>query len=285
MDKRIVVVDSQKLNGIADCMRKYKYSFGSNLEPVLKPDYFERGDLLHKMLQVYYNLRRYRSRWITNGKSHADIVNSCVIAGRHYAIRMQIDMDEVEAVVQTFIQYAGHFADDGWDQIRAIEQVGSKVLFEDKELIVLYEVKIDLILALPSLPIHPVDHKSASQRREPSDLSNQFMGYCWFLGCHNLTVNKIGFQKTLKPAEKFQRYLLSYTQNRIDEWREEAVWWIKKGLEYIDNNIFPRNLTSCDKYSGCIYKSICAADPIVRESKLRQTFESRTKQWDVGGDL
>lgn len=285
MEKRIIVVDSQKLNGMQECMRKFKYSFATHLEPVSKPDYFERGDLQHKMLQVYYNMRKHRLRWTVNNKTHADIVQACVIAGRHHALKMQIDMDEVETGIKTFMQYAGHFADDGWNDIKAVEQVGSRILYEDDELIILYEVKIDLIIGIPGIPILPVDHKSGSQRREPSDLSNQFMGYCWFLGVNNIMINKIGFQKTLPPKDKFQRYLLSYTSNRLLEWQAEAAWWIKQGLDFMDRGVWPRNLTSCDKYSGCIYKNVCAADPIVRESKLLQLFETRTKSWDVGQDL
>ena len=55
--KTIYVVDSQILNAAMTCARKAHYTFDKNLEPVARPDFFEKGDLLHQMLAPYYRLR------------------------------------------------------------------------------------------------------------------------------------------------------------------------------------------------------------------------------------
>jgi hypothetical protein len=102
------------------------------------------------------------------------------------------------------------------------------------------------------------------------------------LGANTLIVNEFGFQKTLKPADKFRRLALQFSDNQLNEWVENAIFWVKNGLELIDRNYYPQNFTSCDKYSGCIFKpTICQADPEVRDYKLQQFFKDRT--WDVGG--
>jgi hypothetical protein len=283
--KRIVAVDSQKLDAIQSCMYMYKLRFGSGLaettglQPLQTPDYFERGGLLHDMLETYYKLKKYKSRWHQNGKTHADIMESCIIVGRTKATKMSLDIAEIEIVIDAFRQYTSHWENDGWYMIEAVEQVGSRVLYDSPELIILYESKIDLILNINGV-MTPVDHKSAKSRRDPNYLANQFKGYCWTLGVNNLIVNEIGFQKTIKPVEKFRRHTLSYSASALKEWQENTVWWIMYAIGLIEKENFPKNYTSCDKYSGCLFKSVCAADPEVRDYKIASLFEE--KHWDVG---
>ena len=284
INKRVVAIDSQKLNAIQKCMRFYRYNMEQAFQPIFTPDYFERGDLLHKMLQTYYILRKSRCNWAINHKTHADIVQICIRVGRHYSYRMRIDITEVENVIDTFRQYTEHTANDGWDNILAVEQSGSKILHEDNELIILYEFKIDLIISLMNMPAIPVDHKSVSQRRETEMLSNQFMGYCWSLGVNNIIINKLGFQKTLKPAQKFERQTMSYAPDVLEEWVASSIWWIKHAIRLTDDKMFPPNLTSCDKYSGCLFREVCRSDQYTREFKLRSLFEHSPK-WDVGAGL
>jgi hypothetical protein len=282
----IVAVDSQKLNAIQNCMRKFNFTFGEfNMEPTVRPDFFEKGDLVHKMLQMYYTLRQHRHRWQPNGRTHADIVDSCVKWGRFSALRMQLDFEEVEMVIKTFRDYCTYVANDGWDRIIFVEKVGSKVLYESSDLTILYETKIDLGIGLTNVPVIPVDHKTGSRRQSPEELSNQFMGYCWALGVNNIIVNKIGFQKTLKPEEKFQRHTLSYSNDQLEEWVSNSVWWIKFALGCVQEKFYPANYTSCDKYSGCVYREVCKASKSIREFKLHSLFEERAGVWDVGKDL
>jgi len=284
-DKRIVAVDSQKLDAIQSCMFLFKLRFGSSendftgSQPLITPDYFERGGLLHDMLEQYYKLKRYRDRWQRNNTTHSDVVRISTDIGRHKAARMHLDIAEVEKVIDTFRQYTDHWENDSWNNVVATESVGSKVLYEDDDLIIVYEVKMDLILDISGVLV-PVDHKTASARRDPNALSNQFKGYCWFLGVHNLIVNEIGFQKTLKPVEKFRRHTLRFSANTIQEWVNNTVWWVRFAMGMIDAETFPKNFTSCDKYSGCAFKEICLADPEVQNYKLQSLFEE--KKWDIG---
>lgn len=282
MPKQIVAIDSQRLDAMQNCAFYYDTKFNKSLVSINTPHYIERGSLIHEMLAVYYNLRKHRSRWMQNGKTYRDIVNSCIIAGRHKANKMQLALAEVEETISVFQQYVDHWENDGWDNILGVENVGSKVLWEDDDLIILYEVKIDLILRISSMII-PIDHKSLSSRRDPNELSNQFKGYCWFVGGHNLIVNEIGFQKTVKPVDKFRRHTLSFPQAIIEEWIENTVFWVKQSLSLQLAKIAPRNYTSCDKFSGCEMKRICIAEPgDLREYRIREGYKERV--WDVGAN-
>jgi hypothetical protein len=280
-EKKIFVVDSQILNTAQECERKANWTFGVNLEPLTKPSYFEKGDLIHQILSAYYNMRKYRSRWHLNNKTHADIVHSCVIIGRRAAIQMNLDIEDVEEVIHTFCEYATYRAADGWDNVVAVEEVGSKILYEDEQMLILYQFKIDLVLNLMNCNLMPVDHKSSSRRTRANEMSNQFKGYCWGLGVNNIIVNKIGFQKTLKPSEKFTYETISYQPDIISEWIEISTYYLKRYIRHSETGFFPPNFTSCDKYSGCLFREICNKAPSGREYKLAQLFQER-RHWDVG---
>jgi hypothetical protein len=282
-DKIIYVADSQILNTVSECSRKANFTFDQNLEPIVKPDYFETGDMLHQMLAGYYKLRKYRSRWRQNNKTHADIVDICNRIGRQAALKMSLEVDTVEEVESTFRQYSSHTSNDGWDNIAFVEEVASKILYEDDRIIILYQGKIDLGLYIGSTLL-PVDHKSSKRRQRPSILSNQFRGYCWLLDVNSIIINKIGFQKTLAPNEKFERHTLSYCPEIIEEWKEFAIYWIRKYIAEQEANYFPPNNTSCDKYAGCIYLDVCTKPPELRKQKLVQLFKEKDVRWDVGKD-
>jgi len=280
-EKRIVAVDSQKLDGMSACTYFYKNKFLDHLTSKVTPDYYEQGSLMHLMLECYYNLRRHKSRWFMNSRTHADVVNSCVIAGRHAAMKMNTPISETEIVIDSFIQYTDFYENDDWydNKIQAVESTGSKILFDSEDLCILYEVKMDLIVSGRKAP-EPVDHKTTKSRRDPNELANQFKGYCWFLGVNALTINEIGFQKTVAPKDKFRRHLIQYSQATLEEWRQNTIFWVRLTLGLIDAGQFPRNFTSCDKYSGCMFKELCAKDPEIRDYEISRLYD--IKPWDVG---
>ena len=287
MSKQIVAVDSQKLESIESCMYQFKLRFGldTNYKSKVTPEYYEKGDLVHKMLETYYKLKVYKSRWIQNKKSHLDIVQACINIARHRAIKMSLDISEVESAIHAFIDYTDYWENDDWNNIAFVEKTGSKVLYDSSDLTILYEVKIDLGLHMSGIKdIVPVDHKTAKSRKDPNKMSNQFRGYCWFLGVNNLIVNEVGFQKTLAPKDKFRRNTLSFSDSQLKEWKENAIYWIVNAVGLMNKNIYPQNPSSCDKYSGCMFKeNVCSQDPEIREFKLIQFFENH--QWDVGRNL
>lgn len=282
MDKKVFVVDSQRLNGMQACMRKYSYTFGQSLEPVETPIQFERGDIFHHFMEFYYNARKVRHLWDQNKLTHADVVQQGIDDTRAYALEKSIGVDEVEDLIRVVHEYVEHYQNDGWDNIIAIEKVATKQLYEDDKYVVAYEGKLDLIIGLQNYPAIWIDHKTEKRKSYPSDMVNQFLGYSWLLGINNGIVNKVGFQKTVKAEEKFRREVISYTDARIKEWEENTIWTIKESLKLIEQNKFPMNLTSCDKYAGCTYRSICMSTPEDRDRKLTELFQIREKQWDVG---
>ena len=228
-------------------------------------------------------------------RTKRDIIDFCLRAGQVMASKMQIDTETSDNVMFQFNAYCEFYSNDPWTTL-AVEEVGSKILFENESLKIIYSGKIDRLVQQGNI-IAPMDHKSSERRGDVSSMSNQFIGYCFLLNVNHIIIDKIGFQKTLKPAERFQRFILHIDQGRIDEWQANSVNTLlihlmtsvgseSDALEYYKmlrlKMMAPMmNLTSCDKYSGCIYRNVCESSPEGRSWIKERDFIVREK-WDVG---
>lgn len=290
---KIINIDSSILNTIQQCARKTHYSYIENLQPQKKDEALEKGDLMHKMLEVYYSMRlddganERSALWeelitLAGIVPNGDPVHRGIEAGIYFASQMSIASDVSEEVVDQFKSYCEFYQYDEWHPV-AVEEVGNKVLYESDDVKIVYNFKIDLVAEKGRIVI-PFDHKTGSRRQEPSSLSNQFIGYCYGLSTSNILVNKIGFQKSLKPAERFQRFVLPVDSTRIQEWINNSIYWTLQWNKFLEEDYFPMNLTSCDKYSGCIFKRVCESDPDTRAWKIERDF-IKVADWDVSKSL
>jgi hypothetical protein len=290
---RIERFDASMLNIIQNCARKTELTFINNLQPHEREESLEKGDLMHKMLEVYYSMKcdappkRDVGTWkelIEEAQIYplGEPASRGVDAGLFYASKMQIPSSVSQEVIDQFEAYCKYYEHDEWHPLK-VEQVGRQVIYEDEEVCMVYDYKVDLVAERGSI-IAPFDHKTSSMRKEPSSLSNQFIGYCYALETDRIIVNKIGFQKSLPPKDRFQRYILNIDKARIAEWRENTLYWIQQYLSWRDDDYWPMNLTSCDKYSGCIFKRICETDPESRDWKIQKDFTT-VPRWDVAKSL
>lgn len=310
--QKIIEIDSQILNGIQFCQQKYEFQFEENLTPESKAEPLEKGSLLHSVLELYdgimgkcanVNSETWSSiinEEFTNeftkklAPTKRDVIDFCLRAGEHFAAKMQIGTEESNNVLFQFNAYCEFYSNDPWETL-AVEEVGSKILFESESLKIIYSGKIDRLVRQGNITA-PMDHKSSERRGSVSSMSNQFIGYCFLLGVNHIIIDKIGFQKTLKPAERFQRFILQIDQGRIDEWVVNSVNSIlihlmtatkdyADALKYFElyhsqGTKSQMNLTSCDKYSGCTYRNICESSPEGRNWIKERDFVVREK-WDV----
>jgi PD-(D/E)XK nuclease superfamily len=317
--QKIIEIDSQILNSIQNCALKHQYQFEENLASESKAAPLEKGDLLHKVLELYdgimgncANISSDTWSLIINedftteftkklAPTKRDIIDFCLRAGQFFAAKMQIDTETSNNVLFQFNAYCEYYTNDPWMTL-AVEEVASRILFENEELKIVYTGKIDRFVEQGNIRA-PMDHKSSERRGDVSSMSNQFIGYCFLLDCYNIIIDKIGFQKTLKPSERFQRFVLTIDDGRIDEWKDNSISTILlhlmttspddiDALEYFriyrslnrlseESMQSNMNLTSCDKYSGCTYRAICESNPEGREWIKERDFIVRTP-WDVG---
>jgi hypothetical protein len=89
-----------------------------------------------------------------------------------------------------------------------------------------------------------------------------------------MIVNKIGFQTTLKPEEKFQRVMIPYTADRLLEWQSQTLpHYAYMYLNYIETGYWPQNFTHCEtKYGDCIMVPHCEANPNMRAEVVNMNY-------------
>lgn len=186
-------------------------------------------------------------------------------------------------VIDTCMQYLARWNNDSWTPLHS-EHTKGEVIYQDDEIRVLWKAKFDLIVDT-NAGLISVDHKTMKQRRDTVSLNNQFMGQCILMGSKAIIINKIGFQSTLKPEEKFERAMLSYSEARLHEWKTKIIpYWAYKLVEYNKSGYWPRNFSHCEnKFGWCHFKEVCENNPNMRDRIIELNFV-KGKPWDVTND-
>jgi hypothetical protein len=168
--------------------------------------------------------------------------------------------------------YHSVLRNDHWIPLEA-EVVKKELLYEDDEIRVLWKAKLDLV-ADTNQGIYPVDHKTMKQNRDTINLNNQFTGQAILMKTRGVYINKIGFQKTLKPEEKFIRSIVNYSAERLLEWQGEILpYYAKLLLMYAETGYWPPNYDHCEgKYGNCNFLKVCESNPDMREGEVKKAF-------------
>jgi hypothetical protein len=256
------------------------------------------GSLVHKVLEVYY-------KHMINGFKRETAIGQSLAAGQLYIIGCPGCANHVDAEIepscgheageypgvqspekndghitgwsfalQTCEEYFKFYSGDSFIPIHA-EYVDGKILYEDDDLRVLWKAKFDLIVDTNQIGMVSMDHKTFKQNRHKSSLSSQFSGQCCILDARNVIVNKIGFQTSMKIGERLTREVVSFSADRLDEWKNEILpYYAYKLIQFTDSGYWPPDWTHCDTmYGPCPYKEVCQGDRGMREEMLRNSFQ------------
>lgn len=297
-----LVFDSQLMSTLMSCGRLTDNRFNKQLQGIGgKANSLECGSIFHAWAEFFYKA-------LKDGKNRNDAIdagfkaaklyihgcepcknNICQIhKGQDYTgVTNTPELPEKNrtswmVVLKTIMEYVDFYQNDSFKVID-VEHVRGAIIYEDSDIQVLWKAKFDLIVETNQ--IAPWDHKTSGQRRPSLSLNNQFMGQVVLCEGHNMVVNKVGFQTSLKPSEKFERVMMSYSSSRLEEWRKEIVpYWAYKYIEYNKTGYWPPNFTHCEnKYSVCMFKEACETDKSLREQTLKLNFV-KGKVWDIRND-
>ncbi len=270
-----VVLDATVLSTLMSCARLTDFKFNMHLQPLSgKSDSLQMGSIVHIILENFYGS-------IRDGKSRVDSIENGMKAGIEYIASEEVTLDPKDSAwaLKTAEEYFEFYKNDSWEPL-IIEEVVGRVLYEDDEIRILWKAKLDLKVDTAN-GIYPVDHKTMKQRRDTISLNNQFIGQCLVTESRSMIVNKIGFQTTLKPVEKFTRAVVSYSADRLLEWQSEILpYWAKQLVLYNESGYYPPNFTHCEnKFGVCQFKSVCEANREMREEELKNGFKVG-EPWD-----
>ncbi len=276
-----ITLDATMLSTIMSCPRLSNFRFKQNLVGIKgKSPSLEMGSIVHTILEYYYKA-------IIAGASRKEAIDLGFRGGRAYAGDSKevcnAKPEDIELCFTTMEQYFDYYKNDFWVPLE-VEKVKGDILYEDDEIRILWKAKLD-VLVDTNQGIFAVDHKTMKARRESLSLNNQFMGQCILTKTNQMIVNKIGFQTTLKPNEKFLRPVISYNMDRLMEWQSEILpYYAKLMLMYEEAEYYPPNYTHCEnKYGFCPFKDVCEAPPNLRSDELKSSFKIG-EPWDPSND-
>ena len=175
-------------------------------------------------------------------------------------------------IMETMQQYFEFYRNDSWTPIAA-EQIKRSLVYEDDEIRVLWVSKLDRLVDTFRDGIMPMDHKTMKQNYHTEvTLNNQFMGQCISAQSVRMCKDKIGFQTSLPPKEKFVRDIMNYTREQLAEQIETIGYYAKYLVDLSKHGYYPPRYVYCDKYGGCIFRHVCQSIPSDRERMLRENF-------------
>lgn len=267
--RKNIILDATTLTNIMNCGRltdfRHNRLFQSNSG---KSTSLEMGSIIHSYMENYYGT-------IINGIKREDAHGYGIAAAIAYSQSSEVTNctpEDIDLCMSTIELYREHYKNEHWIPLE-VEVVKQEVVYTDDEIRILWKAKLDLVTDT-NQGIYPVDHKTMKQRRDSTSLNNQFIGQALLMKTRGVIVNKIGFQKSLKPAERFTRPIVPFTAARINEWQSVILpYWAYQYLSYDESGHWPPNYTHCEnKFGFCPFKEVCEADPGMRESILGMNF-------------
>jgi len=276
-EKRIIRISPSGLGRIQTCFRASHYNRVLGYEPAGLETYepFVKGTLIHSSLEAYY-------RAVIQKEPRSNCVKAAVETIRSESEKTSLSSENKAHLLNTIIEYLAYYANDTYEPV-GVEDPFSYELFEDENLVILLEGKIDLrmqrIQGEETVPFI-FDHKSRGRDTTPQFLNNQYMAYALATNTPNVVDNQIGLQTSLKSKDKYKRRILTYSPEQLEEFAEIAISWVLLFDASVQRNQFLPNYTHCYQ---CDFSQVCESSKEFRLEKLERFFVKRSKDYDIFG--
>jgi hypothetical protein len=250
-----ITFDATELDDFDLCNFRWHAIHNLNLRTRDTPDYFDRGSLFHTIMEKYYIQKR----------DHCLELESIIEFGRIESVEYDLPLDMVSKILFQVREYARYYEDETIVPV-FIEKALIMLLHEDEDIRVYITGKPDLIFHYEGqTELFAMDHKTVFREFAYSPIRNQFLLYTTAIGANTFLLNKVGFQKTKKPKERFLRPVFHYPKEILEEWKQDVINSARRIAIATQFNHYPRNRTSCEKFNGCHFQRYCTTKPAGRE--------------------
>lgn len=262
------------------CPQLYYYKYSLLKAPLITPEYFDEGSLLHKIMEIYYGHK------IKNEPVNYDIMYEL---GKNYAAKhLSLSAEATEETIKDCKMYFNYYEDQGstW-VIEAVEEPFAKELYSGKNIRIVISGKVDMRARTMSGkgPRVIIDHKYEGRFREKRERDNQPLAYSWAFDTKDFIYNRIGKQKSYKPEKRLARPYFNYSKHQIEEWKEAAIYAALEVLKYNESDYWPMRITGCNLHGNkCTFYDVCNTTPDNREYKLNSLFGAKKKHDLMEGD-
>jgi hypothetical protein len=293
--------DNTSISWYMECPRKYQYSMIERWILKTPSVHLWWGGHFAKALERYY---KYIAEGLTGEDSIIRIVHEALIDTWEYKrdekgeiVEPRVGAPQTffepnktrETLIRSIVWYFDHYKEDLFpvayleDGKPAVE-LSAKMAIDDGNF---YCGHIDKMVKSDDDMVYPMDQKSTGSTIgqywfQQFDLSFQMTGYTFLAkALYHMPVKGViidGVQ-TLVGGTSFQRGFTFRTDDQLNEWYEDLMFWIKAIQADTKRGYFAKNTTSCDKYGGCPFKHVCVRTEKLRKNFLAADFNQRP-QWN-----
>lgn len=295
MPKLQLAWDSTSLGALKTCPRYYEYSIIEGYVTKLENVHFRWGIEYNNALVTFNKAK-------ASGKSHEEAVRIAV----RYALTATWDeklgrpwtsdlpMKTRETLIRSIIWYTDKYEEDSCETTilasgeAALElsfqialDVNSSITDEPYFLCGYLDRKVEFcgsewITDWKSTK-YALDEKYFAQYT-PNNQVSQYSFAGNIISKRHITGVIIDAVQLGVTFSRFQRQQIIRTVPQLEEWHKDSLIHIRQNEDYVTNNYWPQNDTSCDKYGGCPYRGICSASPEIRPKLIDGLFSRRS--WD-----
>lgn len=287
--------DSTSLTSLKECPRKYLYTIRSGYAPRSENVHLTFGIYYHQGLEYYDILK-------AKGLSHDEATLTMVeyMMTKTHGWKSDDTAKNRFTLIRSLVWYLQQFQDDpaktiilsnGKPAVELSFRFNLDASVGDTQY--LYCGHLDRLAEFMG-DVYVMDRKTSKSSLaynyfDKFNPHTQMTGYT--LG------GKIAFSQPVKGVvidatqvgvtfNRYQRGFTMRSQDQLDEFLEETVWYIKLAEGYAKNNFWPKNESACGNYGGCPFLAVCSKPVKQREVWLKADFHNRL--WDplqIRGDI
>lgn len=282
-----IAYDSTSLDALKTCARKYELTILNGWVPKSTSIKLTFGIYVHRILESYHKLRALNL-------SHKEAFESIVYLSLLLGETLPVTRDNTrtkESLTRVAVWYLDQYANDPARTLifpsgKPAVEVSFKLPFIQIEGVQLYLCgHIDRIVEYQD-DLYFVDYKSTSNQ-----LNAQY--FAQFNPSNQMSLYAIASQVILgRPAKggiidaiqlgvnfcRPYRHLLTIDAETMEEDLEDLKNWITAAARSAAAGIWAKNNSSCMKWGGCEFQSICSLPPRHRPMYLKGNFHQRL--WD-----